>query len=159
MKKDQTNSIARGNYFWILLRLGLGWIFLWAFIDKLFGLGFATASDKSWLAGGSPTLGFLSSAVQGPFASFYQSIAGSIFVDWLFMAGLFLIGTSLILGVFLRTAGYSGALMMFLMWTAILPPTNNPLLDDHIIYLLVLLGIAAVNPKQFGLNDLLRRIR
>jgi len=33
-----------------ILRISFGLIFLWAFFDKLFGLGFATASDKSWIA-------------------------------------------------------------------------------------------------------------
>jgi thiosulfate dehydrogenase [quinone] large subunit len=37
------------------LRLALGWIFLWAVIDKLFGLGFATPAKNAWIDGGSPT--------------------------------------------------------------------------------------------------------
>ena len=158
MEIKRDNSQIKRDYLWVLLRLGLGWIFLWAFVDKLFGLGFSTAGDKSWLAGNSPTYGFLSSVAHGPFSSFYQIIAGNTFIDWLFMIGLFLIGLSLILGIFLRAAGYSGALMMFLMWTALLPPANNPLIDDHIIYILVLLGIAIINPKQFGLGDLLKNL-
>jgi thiosulfate dehydrogenase [quinone] large subunit len=36
------------------IRLALGWVFLWAFLDKLFGLGHETAPAKSWLSGGSP---------------------------------------------------------------------------------------------------------
>ena len=76
------------NYVWGLLRLSIGWIFLWGFIDKLFGLGFATKADSAWLAGGSPTFGFLKFAVKGPFAGFYHGLAGSAAVDWLFMAGL-----------------------------------------------------------------------
>jgi len=39
------------------MRILLGIIFLWAFVDKLFGLGFATSSAKSWLGGASPTSG------------------------------------------------------------------------------------------------------
>jgi thiosulfate dehydrogenase [quinone] large subunit len=42
-----------------LARIGLGWTFLWAFADKLWGLGFSTLPEKSWLAGASPTTGFL----------------------------------------------------------------------------------------------------
>ncbi|HLV72357.1 MAG TPA: hypothetical protein VKY91_06180, partial [Vulgatibacteraceae bacterium] len=30
------------RYVWAAARLALGWIFAWAFVDKLFGLGFAT---------------------------------------------------------------------------------------------------------------------
>lgn len=82
---------------WILLRFALGFTLLWAFLDKTFGLGRATAPDKSWMAGGSPTAGFLKNAVQGPLADFYHSLAGNPVVDWLFMLGLLLIGLALIL--------------------------------------------------------------
>ncbi len=127
-----------GAYISGVIRIGMGWIMLWAFLDKLFGLGFSTARNKSWLLGGSPTFGFLKSATKGPFASFYQSIAGTAIVDWLFMIGLLMIGICLILGIGIRIAGYSGIVMFLLMWSAVLPPANNPFLDDHIIYSLVL---------------------
>ncbi len=79
------------------IRLSLGWIFLWAFVDKLFGLGFATPSERSWLNGGSPTKGFLSNAATGPFEGLYKSIAGAAWADWLFMIGLAGIGIALVL--------------------------------------------------------------
>ena len=61
----------------------MGFIFLWAFLDKTFGLGVATPADKAWIAGGSPTTGFLSNAVQGPFATFFNSLAGvPVVYDW-----------------------------------------------------------------------------
>lgn len=121
-----------------LLRISLGWVFFWAFIDKVFGLGFTTAPDKSWLAGNSPTIGFLKFATTGPFAGFYQSLAGNAVVDWLFMMGLLGIGVALLLGIAVRLAAISGIAMMLLMYTAVLPPENNPVMDDHIIYALVL---------------------
>lgn len=121
-----------------ILRLGLGWIFLWAFLDKLLGLGFATAPDKSWLAGGSPTAGFLQFAATGPLAPVYQGLAGSMAVDVLFMGGLLFLGSALILGIARKPAALIGGLLMLLMYSALLLPKNNPLLDDHIIYLLVL---------------------
>jgi len=127
---------------WILLRLTLGWIFLWAFFDKLFGLGFATKSDKSWLLGNSPTTGFLKAAARGPFENFFHSLAGYPLIDYIFMAGLLLIGLSLMLGIMTKIASYSGALMMVLMWSALLPPENNPFLDEHIVYIIVLIGIS-----------------
>ena len=52
----------------VLLRLSMGWLFLWGFLDKTFGLNFATTPEDAWLAGGSPTYGFLSYATKGPFA-------------------------------------------------------------------------------------------
>lgn len=134
---------------WTLLRLAMGWTFLWPFLDKVFGLGFTTSADKSWLAGNSPTLGFLKFATQGPFSSFYQNLAGNALVDWLFMAGLLLIGASLILGIGIKVAAYSGSLMLFLMWTAALPPEHNPFLDDHIVYIIILIGLAATRSGQY----------
>ena len=43
----------------VMLRLAMGFIFLWAFFDKVFGLGFATTSEQAWINGGSPTSVFL----------------------------------------------------------------------------------------------------
>lgn len=149
-----------------LIRISMGWIFLWAFLDKTFGLGFATVNEKAWLAGGSPTTGFLTSAVKGPFTSFYHSLAGNVFVDWLFMLGLLLIGVSLILGIFNKLATYSGCLLLLLMFSAVMPPGNNPLIDDHIIYILVLLLLNLSNAgdylglrKSFSKTSLVKKFR
>jgi thiosulfate dehydrogenase [quinone] large subunit len=140
------------GYVWAVTCLGLGWIFLWAFLDKAFGLGHETASAESWIHGGSPTEGFLSGSV-GPFSSIYHGIAGTGLVDALFMVGLAAIGTMLLLGIAMRFACGAGALMVVLMWSAALPPENNLFLDDHIIYAFVLIGLAlagAGNTFGFG---------
>ena len=131
-----------------LLRISFGWIFTWAFLDKLFGLGFATAPEKAWLAGGSPTSGFLANAPTGPFASAFNTLAGQAWVDWLFMAGLLLIGVALILGIGMRVATTAGSLLLFLMWLAVLPPKNNPFLDEHLIYILVLAALCVTRSDQ-----------
>ncbi|MBI4020527.1 MAG: hypothetical protein HY367_04290 [Candidatus Aenigmarchaeota archaeon] len=139
---------------WVLLRLGLGWIFFWAFIDKLLGLGFATKSSGAWINGGSPTLGFLSFGTAGPLAGLYKGIAGNLLVDWLFMLGLLFVGAALLLGILNRMSGYLGALLMLLIWTSALLPENNPMLDDHIIYAIALVGISIVRPgKWYGLGE------
>jgi thiosulfate dehydrogenase [quinone] large subunit len=124
------------------LRLSLGWIFLWAFLDKLFGLGFATPEKNAWINGGSPTKGFLGNAVTGPLEGFYTSFAGATWADWLFMTGLLAIGTALTLGIGLRIAAAAGSVLLIAMWTAVLPPENNPFMDDHLIYAGVLLLLA-----------------
>lgn len=128
-------------------RILLGVIFLWAFLDKLFGLGFATPAERAWLEGGSPTAGFLK-GVEGPFAGLFNSLSGMPITDWLFMLGLLGIGVALILGVAVRLAAWSGALLMVLMWAASLPLENNPLIDDHIVYAVVLLVIGWALPQQ-----------
>ena len=50
------------------LRIVLGFTFIWAFIDKLFGLGYMTPTAKAWINGGTPAQGFMKHA-EGPFAS------------------------------------------------------------------------------------------
>ncbi len=122
-----------------VLRILMGWLFLWAFVDKLFGWGFATAPANAWIRGGSPTYGFLANSPKGPLKEIFNAMAGSGFVEWLFMLGLLGIGVALMLGIGTKIAGYSGALLMLLMWLAVLPPKQNPFLDDHIMYLIILL--------------------
>lgn len=136
------------------LRLSVGFIFLWAFLDKLFGLGYATPSENAWLEGGSPTFGYLSNVAVGPMETTFHSWAGQGWVDWLFMAGLAGIGLAVTLGIGLRAAAVGGSLMMLFMWVADWPlaqntsagdPTmsSNPLVDYHIIYAVALIVVAA----------------
>lgn len=131
--KYSREDIARS-----LLRIALGFLFFWAFLDKLLGLGFATAPAKAWMNGASPAAGFLKNSPTGPFADIYHGMAGSAAVDWLFMLGLALIGLALLLGIGVRIATSAGSVLMLLMWLALLPPKNNPVLDEHIIYILAL---------------------
>jgi thiosulfate dehydrogenase [quinone] large subunit len=58
------------------------------------------------------------------------------------MLGLAAIGTALILGIGIRLAAIAGGLLLVLMWTAVLPPENNPFMDDHLIYTGVLAVLA-----------------
>lgn len=124
-----------------VLRIMFGFYFLWAFLDKTFGLGFATPAAKAWIAGGSPTKGFLGS-VEGPFAGMYHAIAGNGFVNILFMVGLLGIGLALVLGIGMKVAAVAGTLLYVLMWTASLPMTTNPILDDHLTGAVTLIVLA-----------------
>jgi len=142
------------EYILAVLRIMMGFVFFWAFIDKVFGLGFATASDKSWLNGVSPTTGFLQFGTEGIFSPIFQSLAGNSIVDWLFMSGLLLVGVALILGIGVKIAGYSGSLMMFLVYLSLFPPENNPLIDEHIVYIFVLLYFTTIPVgKTFGFGS------
>lgn len=140
---EETTRHKAYRYLLGVIRLSLGWVFLWAFLDKTFGLGRATPSENAWIDGGSPTEGFLTNAPVGPFADAYHSIAGEAWADWLFMVGLAGIGAALMLGIATRIAAAAGALMLVLMWTAVLPPENNPFMDDHLVYAMVL-GVLAL---------------
>lgn len=134
------------------LRIVIGATFFWAFLDKLFGLGYATPSAKSWLNGGSPTKGFLSGS-EGPFSGFFKAIAGDGWANWSFMLALAAIGTALLLGIGMRLAALGGAVLYLMMWAVALPPSSNPLLDDHIIGALAVIVLALVHSgDHFGLG-------
>jgi thiosulfate dehydrogenase [quinone] large subunit len=125
----------------------MGLIFLWAFVDKLFGLGFATLKEKAWINGGSPTYYFLTYLTKGPFAELFQSLAGIAVVDWMFMLGLLFVGLTLVLNRFVIWGCIAGSAMLMLMYLASFPPVHNPLLNDHIVYTLVLALIATNRNK------------
>jgi thiosulfate dehydrogenase [quinone] large subunit len=151
-------------------RVVLGFEFLWAFLDKTFGLGYATPSARAWINGGSPTKGFLGNVAVGPFESTFHSWAGAAWADWLFMVGLLAIGVALILGIGLRVAAVSGTLMLLLMWAAEWPlakftsagepsMSTNPIVDYHIIYALALIALAVTYAgNTWGLGRLWARL-
>ena len=145
-------------------RIALGWVFFWAFIDKTFGLGFywwnevqfGTDPAKSWISGGDPTYGFLAFGTKGKwFESFFSGMAGNGFVTFLYMIGLLGIGIAMITGAGRKLGGAGGALLMLLMWLAELPLTNNPITDEHFIYMLLLLvfGFTPHFGRKFSLAD------
>jgi thiosulfate dehydrogenase [quinone] large subunit len=145
------------RYIWATLRILMGWLFFWGFLDKLLGLGFATPADGAWIRGGSPTTGFLNSAT-GPFGAIFHAMAGNPLVDVLFMAGLLLLGLALLTGVGVRIAGYGGTALVLMMWLSHLPPSSNPLIDQHIVYAVLLTGLATVRAGQWvGLGERLAR--
>ena len=136
------------------LRIAFGITFLWAFLDKTFALGFHTGYDQggtldrfgpaAWINGGSPTEGFLSFGVpaDNPFHGFFTGLAGHAIVDWLFMLGLLGIGVTLLLGVGMRIGAAAGALMYAFMYAASLPLENNPVVDDHLVGIIVMAVLA-----------------
>lgn len=143
---------AAAGYALAALRVLLGTVLLWAFADKAFGLGFATPAAKSWLAGGSPTAGYLGS-LKGSLAGVFQPLAGNPAVDAAFMLGLLFVGAALVLGVALRAAAVGGTALMLLMWLTALPIKTNPVLDEHIIYAAAMIALAATGAgRVWGLG-------
>jgi thiosulfate dehydrogenase (quinone) large subunit len=142
------------------LRLAVGFEFLWAFLDKTFGLGYSTPSGRAWIHGGSPTSGFLSGVNVGPFQSTFHNLAGVTAIDWLFMLGLLGVGAALVLGIALRPAAISGSVLLAMMYLASWPfakigggqPTGsvNPIVDDHIVSIVALIAIAGFAAWNVG---------
>lgn len=149
---DSTHTHPEHRWPVQILRIGLGFVFLWAFLDKTFGWGYATGWDRAWWNGGSPTNGFLAHVEVGPFQSALRGLAGQGWVDWLFMLGLLGVGLALITGAAVRPAVAAGSLMLALMWVAEWPPakfttagdptsSTNPLVDYHLIYVFALIVV------------------
>lgn len=151
-KKQVTYSNAW--YTVAVARVLLGFVFLWAFLDKTLGLGFSTEQGKAWVDGVSPTSGFLKFGVnpEGPFVSFFTGLANNVFIDWLFMIALLGIGFALVLGIGLRVAAVSGTVLLAMMWAAELPLENNPLVDEHIVYV-AMLWVFALGHRKWSLTD------
>jgi thiosulfate dehydrogenase [quinone] large subunit len=149
----------------------MGWTFLWAFLDKAFGLGFSTGRNvetgaivfggpDAWVNGGSPTAGVVGFALKGPFKGTIQTITGyqmtqagpqvAAWVDWLYMVTLAAIGVALILGVATKLAAIGGIawLSVFYLATAIWPD-HNPFLDEHLVEIVVLVGVLLANAGRY----------
>ena len=174
MATDQSVSVKApgGNvslWAWTWLRILLGWSFLWAFLDKFFGLGFATCRgdagsidffcDAAMINGGSPTYGFLTFATQGShtgglFDWLASGAPDSIgFADIAFMAALLFGGLALMLGIGVKLAGIGGAILMFFMFLAAdVWPENNPVNSSHVIEMVAFIGIAYAPPTFWSLQ-------
>jgi thiosulfate dehydrogenase [quinone] large subunit len=127
------------------LRIALGVVFLWPFLDKTFGLGYATPAEGAWINGGTPSQGYLLHGVQGPATELYASIASPV-SDWMFMLGMLGVGLALLLGIGLRVAAVAAALLMIPLYVAAWPfaaGSQNPLVDQHLVFTLAAVALAA----------------
>lgn len=136
----------------LFLRLSLGWLFFYAGITKVL--------DPKWSAAGYLKAAQTATGLYGWFAS-SQNIG---WVNFLNEWGLTLIGTALILGLFVRLAALSGILLMVLYY---LPILNFPyvgkgatsfIVDQHIIFIFALLLLWSFDAgKYWGLNNTIRK--
>jgi thiosulfate dehydrogenase [quinone] large subunit len=145
-EKNNLDQVTLG-----VLRIAMGFVFLWPFLDKMFGLGFATTPENSWLAGTSPTQGFLNFYgvnQNSPFAFLFSDVLGNTYqlVDIAYMGMLLFAGIALMSGVLVRLSSISTIIFLISVYLSewIIAPAEgtmvfNPLIDDHIIYILVLL--------------------
>src|SRR3989344_2863980 len=132
-----------------LLRVSLGWMFLYSGINAL--------TTPSWSAAG-----YLKGAKT--FAGFYQWLLQPNIlpvINFVNEWALTLLGISLILGIFIRFSAPLGAVLMLLYYFPILafpyPNAHAFIVDEHIIYALALLVLASLRAgdvwglgKKFG---------
>ncbi|MFB6144146.1 MAG: DoxX family membrane protein [Candidatus Nanohaloarchaea archaeon] len=134
------------GYSLLAMRLGMGWIFLQAGMQKLL--------DPTWTAAG-----YLRNVPSGnPFIPFWEMLAGNPAVDALVIAGLTLIGLGLILGIFVRWDAFWGSVMMLFFWASSLegglmqglPVAHGWVVDSHIVYVTLLVALG-----EFGSGRIL----
>ncbi|OGL62177.1 hypothetical protein A3C09_01260 [Candidatus Uhrbacteria bacterium RIFCSPHIGHO2_02_FULL_47_44] len=108
----------------LLLRFGMAILLLYAAWAKI------TAPD--WSAAGY--LKFAS----GPFALWFQSLAGNALVDGLVMYGELLIGLAFLFGCLIKPAAFFNIILMMLFFVSgwIMNTSHGPV-NEHIIYALV----------------------
>ncbi|MBI5369770.1 DoxX family protein [Candidatus Uhrbacteria bacterium] len=107
-----------------LLRLGLGVLFVYSAWSKL--------SVPAWSAAA-----YLAHAT-GPFAVWFQSLAGNPVVDVLNLYGQLLIGLALVFGFFVRPASFFGVILMVLYYLSNFATNiEHGLIDEHVMYALV----------------------
>jgi len=165
-----------GWTFLSLTRIAIGFTFLWAFLDKLFGLGFSTCRttaedgsfsidvmcEKAWLSGGHVTEGYLvyGGNPNSPFHEFFVNLGSQRWTDWIFMIGLLGIGLALILGIGTKVAMYSGPAMLIFMYMTQMLPATNPIVDEHIVESLAIIGIVLVElgHQSIGLGKWWRKL-
>src|SRR3989344_6825691 len=128
-----------------VLRVSMGWLMLYAGITKVL--------DPAWTAAG-----YIKGAQN--FTWFFSRLPDPAVlpaVNFLNEWGLTLLGVSLILGVGVRLSSILGAVLMLMYYAALPFPYPNPhsyLVDEHIIYALVLAYFAVVRAgRVFGLES------
>ncbi len=134
----------------LLLRLALGWLFLYSGVTKVL--------DPTW-----SSVGYLKGAqtLPGVYAAMTSPSVLPV-IDAVNAWGQALLGISLILGLFVRLSSVLGAVLMLLYYLPVLKfpyVAHGFLVDDHIIYGLALLYLAAVRAgRTFGLEDWCSRL-
>ncbi len=140
----QTKDLTR--WMMTILRIAIGWHFLFEGISKLFNPGWSSTSylmDSKWL-----------------FSGFFHWITSNAtalgIVDFLNIWGLILIGICLFLGFFTRFASISGALLLLLYYVAnppfvesSFPSTSHFYIINYNLIEAFVLIIIATFPKEF----------
>lgn len=128
-----------------LLRIALGYLFLNSAWSKL--------ASGTWTAAA-----YLSDAT-GPFAPWFQSLAGNPWVDQLNMIGQLMIGVAFVLGLFVRPAAFAGGVLMVLYFLAhFTQNTAHGFVEEHVVYFLIFaMFLAGGFGHVWGLDGVIAR--
>ena len=135
--------------FTLLLRLLMGWIFLWAGFDKAIN-GFTAE-------------GFLVHGTSGPLHGWFQDLGADAtalaVIDPLVVVGQIALGFALVFGVATRLALLFAAVMMFLFYLAQFPPEYDLFADYYIVYIAVFAMLGALGAgRVLGLDPVIEEM-
>jgi thiosulfate dehydrogenase (quinone) large subunit len=161
-----------------LLRIGLGLMYLWAFVAQGFGVGYTNVkttqqppppdaaapapvtygwtftydADNGWISSGfkhSPSEAYLTKNTHGPVGTLLTDLpTGLTDFGWIF--ALAGLGIALTFGVFSRIAGWGGFALNMVIWFAAFPPSTNPLIDgEHMAFALSILLLMWIQASNY----------
>ena len=133
----------------LLSRLTIGWIFLYAGIDKI-------VTHFS-------ACGYLLRSTKGPLTFWFHGLASNPaaihVINPLVIGGEILIGMSLVLGLFTRGGVFWGSVILMMFYLSAWPPTTNPFMGYHLIYILLLVLLGGLGAGRIlGVDALVERI-
>ncbi|MBI2063263.1 MAG: DoxX family protein [Candidatus Yanofskybacteria bacterium] len=134
-----------------LLRISMGWLMFYAGIIKVVD---PTWSAAGYLGNAKTFTGFYNWFLRPDILPFTNLVN-----EW----GLTLLGLALIFGIFVRLSSVLGAVLMLLYYFPILqfpyPNAHSFIVDEHIIYISVLLFLATIRAgRVWGLENWCSRL-
>lgn len=135
--------------FALLLRLLMGWIFLWAGFDKAIN-GFSAE-------------GFLLHATSGPLHGWFVDLGTSAtalsVIEPLVTYSQILMGFAIFFGAATRSALFFAGIMMFLFYLAQFPPEYDLFVDYYLVYVVVYLVLGALGAGRIlGVDRYVERL-
>ncbi|MFB6265775.1 MAG: DoxX family membrane protein [Candidatus Nanohaloarchaea archaeon] len=121
------------GYAILALRLVMGWVLFYAGVTKLLQPDWSAAGYLTHVASSNPL----------------QPLWTVLAKDWIWLVdplnawGLTLVGLGLLTGALLRWSAFWGAVMMLFYWASSFPLSHSILIDDHVVYALLLFGLGA----------------
>jgi len=134
----------------VLLRVSLGWLFLYAGVTKILNPDWSSA-------------GYLANANTFPRLFRWFALPSNIgWVNFVNEWGLTLIGILLVLGLFIRWSSVAGIVLMVLYWLPVLSfpyaGEHSYIIDEHIVYILAFLVLMAFHAGRYwGFDRYLKR--
>lgn len=144
MKTDDADRVNQSRGIRVILflaRVLLG--------GSLIGLGLRLFVGGGWDAWNSIGVVLPTTYPRGPIGDIFLNFWGNQFVIQLLIWSSVLVGVALVLGIAVRLASYGGILIMLMFYLAVIPP-SSVILNQHIMYILVFLFLAAGKAGKIG---------